>query len=963
MAQVTTLLTRAVIRIICTTFIILASPCLGSDSKFQLSSEEQTWLNKNHTVRVRIGNSPPFMFTDGEIRGIAIDYLTNIFNRNGLKIHYIKQSEVTWPQALKYIEQHDVVDMVPTAKITNERKKHMLFTNEYIFAPWVIFTKSNADFVSSIEDLNGKTVAVEEGYVIHEKLKQEYPGINLKVVSSKLQNYAGIPLRDLSTGLVDAYIGNLLSTTYLIQLNGYANVKVAAPTPFDNHNQAMAIRNDWPELISIINKTLYSMTIEEHAAIRNRWLSVRYEYGTSNADILKWILSILVAASFIIGFVLIWNRRLKTEMAHRKKIEENLKKSEAHYAEAQMVAHIGHWELYPEIGTPVWSDEIFRIFGLNPQEVEPSFTDHETHLHFDDWPILNKAVTLASAEGTPFDITFRIVQPDDEIRWMHALGTTTKDEKGKVTKLFGTAQDITERKQAEESLKKSNLLLSSVIESPDNIIIFVLDTDYNYLNFNMAHVREMKRVYDADIEIGQHMLTYIPREDDRLKVEGSYKRVLQGKRFVKIEEYGQSNNRFWYELIFNPIHDTAHHVTGFTVFVTDVTKRRQLEEQLRQSQKMESIGTLTGGIAHDFNNILGIIVGNTELALIDVPEWNPVHSNLEEIKTASLRATKIVKQLLAFSRKTDQKMQPIEIVLVIKDALKFLRSTIPTTVDIQQDIQATDETILADPTQINQIMMNLCINASQAMEQTGGNITVNVEKVILDDNSAKSYPDLRSGKHVKVTVSDTGPGIDPEIIDRIFDPYFTTKEVGKGSGMGLSVVLGIVKNHHGAIAVDSKPGKGTTFSILFPMTTEKPEIEKDTTEELLLGNEKVLFVDDENLIVKMVRKLLELLGYQVETQMNPVEALEQFQSKPDQFDLVITDMTMPQMTGVMLSEKIMEIRPDIPIIICTGHSALIDEERAKQLGIAAYVMKPIIMTEISKTIRKVLDEAKASTQQ
>ena len=369
---------------------------------------------------------------------------------------------------------------------------------------------------------------------------------------------------------------------------------------------------------------------------------------------------------------------------------------------------------------------------------------------------------------------------------------------------------------------------------------------------------------------------------------------------------------------------------------------------------MESIGTLTGGVAHDFNNIMAIIIGNTELALDYVPKWNPAYPNLEEIKRASLRATNIIKQLLSFSRKTGPKLHPVEIAVVIKDALKFLRSTIPTTIDIQHDIQATGETILADPTQINQIMMNLCINASHAMEQTGGNLVVHVKNVILDEHSAKGYPGLKTGKHVKVTVSDTGPGIDTAIIDRIFDPYFTTKEVGKGSGMGLAVVHGIVKNHNGAIFIDSKPGIGASFSILFPVSAEKPVIEKDTTEEVLLGNETVLFVDDEESIAEMTLQILKRLGYKVETKLSPVEALALFQSKPHAFDLVITDMTMPQMTGAKLSEKLKEVRSDIPVILCTGHSALIDEEKAKEMGIDAFVTKPIMMREFAKTIRKVL---------
>jgi CheY-like chemotaxis protein len=320
-----------------------------------------------------------------------------------------------------------------------------------------------------------------------------------------------------------------------------------------------------------------------------------------------------------------------------------------------------------------------------------------------------------------------------------------------------------------------------------------------------------------------------------------------------------------------------------------------------------------------------------------------------------LRAAGIVKQLLSFSRKTDQKLRPIEIVPVIKDTLKFLRSSIPTTIEIREDLRLIDGTVLADPIQINQIMMNLCINASQAMEQTGGCLTITVENADLEEGTSGRLFDLPNGNYVKISVRDTGPGIDRKIIDRIFDPYFTTKEVGKGSGMGLAVVHGIVKNSGGDITVDSGPGKGATFSIYFPLTAEKPEVEMLAADDLPMGNETVLFVVDEKSLLVMTQEMLAHLGYQVKAEMDPIDALAVFQSNPDQFDLVITDMTMPQMTGVGFAKKLLEIRKDIPIIICTGHSALVDEKNAKELGLAAYIMKPVNMRELAQTIRKVLD--------
>jgi PAS domain S-box-containing protein len=667
----------------------------------------------------------------------------------------------------------------------------------------------------------------------------------------------------------------------------------------------------------------------------------------------------------------------------------------------------------------------------------------------------------------------RLRKRDDSPLWVELESILVEADDNNNTQLRITISDITERKQTEEALHQSHTLLSSIIESPKQIIILSLDRDYRYTAFNEVHANEMKRVWGVDIELGKRILDYIPGDEDREKAERNYERVIKGEPLFQIEEYGEPGNRFSYELTYNPILDEKANVVGLTLFIFDVSENKRAEEALRESEekyrsmmesmkdaayicslefrieymnprmisrigrdavgelchkaiydrnekcswcvfdqiqqgehveyelanpkdnhyysisnspilhfdgsiskltifrditesksieaqlhqarKMESIGTIAGGIAHDFNNLLYMIVGNTELALEDIPEWNPTHANLEEVKAASLRAAGIVKQLLNFSRKSAQKLIPVGAITIIKDALKFMRSTIPTTVEIRKNLPDMDITIMADSIQINQILMNLCTNASQAMEETGGTIDIVVENESLKESSGTNYPDLTAGEYVKITVSDTGPGIDSEVIGRIFDPYFTTKEVGKGSGMGLAVVHGLVKNHNGAITVDSEPGKGATFTILFPVIDERPEIEVKIPEEVPLGNETILFVDDEKSIAQMIGQMLKRLGYKVETKLNPVEAIELFKADPEAFDLVITDMTMPQMTGIKLSEKLKEIRPDIPVIISTGHSSLIDEEKAKAMGIDGYVMKPIMKSEIAIAIRKVLD--------
>jgi CheY-like chemotaxis protein len=327
---------------------------------------------------------------------------------------------------------------------------------------------------------------------------------------------------------------------------------------------------------------------------------------------------------------------------------------------------------------------------------------------------------------------------------------------------------------------------------------------------------------------------------------------------------------------------------------------------------------------------------------------------LKEAGTACLRAKDVVRQLLSFARKTEIKKKPTNIIPIVKESLKFLRSSIPKSIEIRQNIAKDVDTILTDPTQINQILINLCTNSGHAMRD-GGLLEVSLKNVKLDEDPLVQHTNLSPGRYVNLTVSDTGHGIPKEKIDRIFDPYFTTKEVGKGTGMGLSVVHGIVKGHDGHIIVESEPGKGTTFSIFFPTTEKEAVMEFEPTEKLPTGNEKILFIDDEQSIVNMAKQMLERLGYKVDTKTSSIDALELFRSKSDQFDLIVTDMTMPSMTGDNLVKAILKIRSDMPTIICTGFSEKINGEKAKEIGATGYLEKPLDKRDLAVTIRQILD--------
>jgi len=393
------------------------------------------------------------------------------------------------------------------------------------------------------------------------------------------------------------------------------------------------------------------------------------------------------------------------------------------------------------------------------------------------------------------------------------------------------------------------------------------------------------------------------------------------------------------------------------VTFNDITERKTLESQLRQAQKMESIGDLAGGIAHDFNNILTSVIGYTELSLDEVEKGTHIEDNLQEIYTAGKRARDLVRQILAFARQSKEELKPIQVDIIATEVLKFIRSSIPTTIEIKQNIES-DSLIMGNATQVHQILMNLFTNAAYAMEDKGGILEFSLKDVVMDMAVIRENLDLKPGNYIEVKVSDTGAGIAPEIIDAIFEPYFTTKGPGEGTGMGLAVAHGIIESYGGKISVDSKPGQETVFTIYLPMTGKRREHRPYQSKELPAGTERILFVDDEVPIVKMEGQTLESLGYTVSIRTSSIEALELFRTKPNDFDLVITDMTMPNMTGDDLAIELMKIRPDIPVIICTGYSKKISDESASEMGIKAFVYKPIVKTDLAKTIRKVLDEAK-----
>ena len=404
-------------------------------------------------------------------------------------------------------------------------------------------------------------------------------------------------------------------------------------------------------------------------------------------------------------------------------------------------------------------------------------------------------------------------------------------------------------------------------------------------------------------------------------------------------------------------------LVGILCIGNDITELREaaetnqvLERQLQQAQKMEAIGTLAGGIAHDFNNILSAILGYTELALFNVENGSALRKKLEAVLTAGHRAKELVQQILAFSRQTDDERKPVQLHLIVNEALKLLRASLPSTIEIRQEISKNGDTILGNATQIHQIVMNLCTNAHHAMAEKGGILDVSLSSVAVHGDNHNAYGELNPGNYVRLSISDTGHGMSPSTLERIFEPYYTTKEKGVGTGLGLSVVHGIVKRNGGAIVVESLLGKGSTFHVLLPELEKFAKLTKHGSKVSIRGSERILLVDDEATLVDLGKEMLSNLGYTVECRTSSVEALEAFRSNPAGFDLVLTDLTMPNMTGDKLASALLDIRPDVPILICTGFNDQLKDSQIHRLGIREVLFKPLVLEELGSAIRRTLDQ-------
>ncbi|RLC33839.1 MAG: hypothetical protein DRH32_00200 [Deltaproteobacteria bacterium] len=521
---------------------------------------------------------------------------------------------------------------------------------------------------------------------------------------------------------------------------------------------------------------------------------------------------------------------------------------------------------------------------------------------------------------------------------------------------LGIARDITKRKHSENELRKYEQMIASTTD-----LMWLIDRRYIIQAVNDAYAGHHNA--GRDQLIGLHAEKQVGRAVFEKHIKPHVDRCFTGINVRHHSWIGLPDREARYmEITFHPNFEPDKTVSAVVISERDITERKQLETQLQQTQKMEAIGTLAGGIAHDFNNILGSIIGYGEMMeMFDVKKNTKLEDRLNHILKGAYRARDLVDQILTFSRHTDQQKKPLRLTPILKEALNFLRASLPATIRIDENLKCHNDVVLANPTQIHQVLMNLCTNASQAMAATGGTITVGLDQISYSELEPSARLDLEPGSYVRVSVADQGTGINNAVIDKIFDPFFTTKKPSEGTGMGLAVVHGIVTNHNGAIEVKNG-GRGATFNIYFPMLDTAPEAAAaETIGSLSLptGQGKILFVDDEKPLVQFSKEILEYLGYEVTAKTDSIRALEVFQQTPDLFDLVITDQTMPDMTGLDLAEKILAVRPDLPIVLCTGFTSETTEAKARESGIHTYVKKPIGPGQLAMIVSTILNRIPA----
>ncbi len=895
----------------------------------------------------------------GEIEGFAIDVMNKVAEIAGIKIRYLIAQN--WSEAIKLSKRYDTL-IFPNMGISDDRLRLYDYTQSYETIDISVFLRKASPCIDSLSDLSGKRIGGVETNIGADLIGAK-GGSDIHVYISVEEMIMG-----LLSGDVDAIIypsGPLLN---IASRSGLEDKIKKCLGPIKEVKRAIAISKGNPALFTKIDAALLQlMNSDEYKNIYEKW------YGKPNPfwNMSRLLILTGIVFMFTLFAALLWRHRMilrsnqfqSETIARLKQAEQALSDSEIH-----------HRTLIHAIPDLIWLKDLDgvylscnptfeRFFGAKESEIigktdydfvdkdlADSFRKHDKNALMAGEPKINEETITFAADGYcgRFE-TIKAPMPDTE---------------GKLIGVIGIARDITERKSVEDGLKESEKRLKSAQR-----IGKVGNWEYDIATQKFWGSEQAKLIFG--LEPGYNRFTIEEIEDripDRERVHTALIDLIEKNKPYELEYELHPLNGDPLPKVIRSIAELLLDENGVPEKVTgviqDITEQKRSEnekikiaKQLKQSQKMEAIGNLAGGIAHDFNNILSAIIGFCQLAQMDLEEDSAIQDDLKEIYMAGNRAKDLVKQILTFSRQSDEEILAVQINPIMREVVSLLNASIPSTIRIDTKIESKSF-IRGNPTQLHQVILNLCTNAAYAMEKNGGILTLSLKDIFIENPSELNLNELETGKYIEVVVSDTGEGIPPEIIESIFEPYFTTKPLDEGTGMGLALVHGIVKSYKGSIIAISKMDKGSTFKIYFPIVEMQSPHSTGKIKEFRTGTERILLIDDEISILGLEKRILERMGYSVVAQINSLDALKLFRTTPAEFDLVITDMTMPHMSGDTLAVELLKIRADLPIILCTGYNKNISPESADQIGIKAFIDKPITQADLAKIVRNVLDEAK-----